>query len=154
MTWRYAALAFLTLALVTLSHTTVRTSRLFSTPRSAVYPTSASDPESTLACGKKILLSCADLSSLELIPGVSGATARNLLEKRALILSVAKTESPIIALQYARGVGKKNSINLATFISLEPDRKCTPEYRPFEPRQRPPLPRPIHDRGPEEANHL
>jgi ERCC4-type nuclease len=151
MTWRYAALAFLTLALVTLTHTTVRTSRLFSTPRSAVSSSSTSDPESALACGKKISLSCADLSSLELIPGVSGATARNLLDTRTLILSVAKTGSPILALEHARGVGKKTAIKLAQFISLDPDRTCAPEYRPFEPHQRPLPPRPLHDRTTGEA---
>lgn len=137
MTWRYAALAFLTLALLFLSQAAVRCLRLFSPPRSTITFRTASDPESTLALGKKIPLSCLDLSSLELIPGVSGAVARNLLDKRPSILSISKTESPILALQYAHGVGEKTSIRLAQFLSLEPDTTCAPEYLPFEPHRHP-----------------
>jgi len=138
MTWRYSALAFVTLALLVLCRSLARPlhaglGRPYKNPITAL-----NDPESRLALGKTIPLGCADLSSLVIIPGVSDKLAQALLEKRHTILATAKTAPLRVALQHARGVGDKISTLLTRYISLDLDYSCAPEYLPFEPHQRPP----------------
>lgn len=81
--------------------------------------TSTQDPESLLASGQKLAFQCADMWTLELIPGISDTLATELLKERSSILRAARHEAPEVALQRARGVGSAKGRELSRFISLE-----------------------------------
>jgi hypothetical protein len=79
------------------------------------------DAESTLATGGKILLSCADLYEIELIPGVSDTLGLEILAKRAAIIQRAADLPPAErhrALELVHGIGPKISRKLAPYLDL------------------------------------
>jgi len=99
-----------------------------------VNPT-PTDAESELATGDRIPLGCADISSLELIPGISDTIAISLIEKREEIQHSFEKTSLESSLQIARGIGPKNASKIARYLDVE--RPCTQadSYRLFSPER-------------------
>jgi hypothetical protein len=88
-------------------------------PAEWLSPKIDADAETLLAFGAQIPLACADMSDLELIPGVSDNLAKELLDKRDKIIAHARDSSPHEALQLARGVGERKAEVLSALLSLE-----------------------------------
>ena len=93
------------------------------------------DAESELAAGGRIPLGCADISSLELIPGISDTIAISLLEKREAIQLAFRKTSIESSLQIARGIGPKNASKIARY--LDGERQCVQgeSYHFFSPER-------------------
>jgi Holliday junction resolvasome RuvABC DNA-binding subunit len=68
--------------------------------------------------GEKLPLECADISSLELIKGISDTLAFELLSKRYEIMRAAFQETRVKALQRAHGIGEKTAEKLLTYLDL------------------------------------
>jgi len=145
MTWRYAALALLLVSFVATRH--ILAAALSPMYRHIATSLTApiNDPESILAIGDMIPLQCADVASLELISGVSDSLALELINKRAAILSAARTLTTDEALQLAHGVGENTAKRLATLISLPPDSPCLDSPYLFQRGETGPMPRTIHE---------
>lgn len=92
-----------------------------------------SDPESLLAAGERIALGCADLSALELIPGVSDSLAEALLAKRTAIALAHQTSPITTSLELARGVGPRNAASLARYLGTGDTCEGYETYKPFAP---------------------
>lgn len=88
-------------------------------PAGWLQPRIDADAETLLAFGAQIPLACADMSDLELIPGVSDKLAQELLDKRERIIAHARDHSPHVALQIAHGVGVRKAEVLSSLLSLE-----------------------------------
>ncbi len=89
---------------------------LFFNRRDEAVLTKPNDAESLLASGHPLPLLCADISSLELIPGISDNTAVQLLEKRDAIIRAERHGSIEESLQLARGIGTKTATKLARYL--------------------------------------
>ena len=77
------------------------------------------DPESLLAAGQRLPLSCVDVYALELISGISDGVANGLLIARSRITTAVQSGlSERTALQFAKGVGPQNSEKLLRFIRV------------------------------------
>ena len=68
--------------------------------------------------GEKLPLACADISSLELIKGISDTLAFELLAKRYDIMRAAFDGNDYEAIQKARGVGVKTGEYLLRYLDL------------------------------------
>jgi len=90
----------------------------------------AADAETRLAIGSKLPLACADMSSLELLKGVSDRLASELIRNRTSILEKSKTSSPSEALRLAHGIGSQTSLRLSRYLELGGE--CEDKY-PYEP---------------------
>jgi DNA uptake protein ComE-like DNA-binding protein len=95
-------------------------SSLFNQRDETILP-KPTDPESLLASGHPLPLSCADLSSLELLPGISDKTGTELLEKRDSIIRAERFTSLEESFQLARGVGSKTAARLVRYLSANGD---------------------------------
>lgn len=84
--------------------------------------------------GEKLPLECADISSLELIKGISDTLAFELLEKRYEIMRAAFTESPVDAIQRAHGVGEKTAEKILPYLDLTAPCSVTERYEVWEHR--------------------
>jgi hypothetical protein len=116
---------------------TIRTACLVLTtpsriPEEWLRPRIEADAETLLAFGAQIPLACADISDLELIPGVSDNLAKELLDMRTRIIAHARNHSPYEALQLARGVGAHKAELLSSRLSLEDACYQGESYIPFE----------------------
>ncbi len=100
-------------------------------PAEWLSPRIADDAETLLAFGAPIPLACADMSDLELIPGVSDSVATELLEKRDRIIAHARENSAYAALQLARGIGVRKAELLSPLLSLEDACHQGDTYEPF-----------------------
>lgn len=101
-------------------------------PNSWLIPPSHEDPESRLAMGEKLPLACADISTLELIKGISDTLAFELLEKRYEIMRAARDGSHLEAIQRAHGVGKKTGEKLLKYLDLTTRCSITDRYEVWE----------------------
>jgi hypothetical protein len=100
-------------------------------PATWLVPKIDADAETLLAFGARIPLACADMSDLELIPGVSDKLAIELLQKREQIIAHARDSSPHEALQLAHGVGQHKAEVLASLLSLEDSCHQGEVYKPL-----------------------
>lgn len=100
-------------------------------PAEWLQPRIDADAETLLAFGAQIPLACADMSDLELIPGVSDNLARELLDKRDRIIAHARAHSTHDALQLARGVGAHKAEVLSSLLSLQDACHQGEIYAPF-----------------------
>ncbi len=87
-------------------------------PEAWLSPPINSNAETLLAFGAQIPLACADISDLELIPGVSDKLALELLKNRDRIISHAENTSVHEALELAHGIADRTAQKLSSFISL------------------------------------
>ena len=94
------------------------------------------DAESLLASGQPLPLTCADRSSLELIPSISDKTASELLERRRDILRASRERSLEESLQLARGIGEKTAPRLARYLTLTGPCEGADHYVPLSPNPR------------------
>jgi hypothetical protein len=120
MNWRFSGLVLLALTVsrapATLRHL-AEGAGLGAAPYSSV--TTHSDVESVFAVGGRVPLSCIDVSTLELIRGVSDKLAFSIIDARAQIFEAAsRGVSDERALQRARGVGEAIAATLRGYITL------------------------------------
>ena len=137
MSWRYIGLTWI-LAVLTLGHILAGT---FDTPKlPANADLSASDPESILATGGKLPLTCSDHFALELISGVSTTLTYELLKNRFTLRALATRVGEHTAFLSVKGVGDKKRDVLLRYISLLG--RCRPkeEYDVFIPAPHPRYP--------------
>ena len=137
MSWRYIGLTWI-LALFTLGHIHTAT---FDTPEATTSPElSTSDPESILATGGKLPLTCSDHFALELISGVSTTLTYELLKNRFTLRALATRVGEHTAFLSVKGVGDKKRDVLLRYISLLG--RCRPkeEYDVFIPAPHPRYP--------------
>ena len=131
MTWRYAGLSLLfTVALCT-RFLTEWVLRQTSITRQTSTISSGLDPESLLATGQTLSLACADLWSLQLLTGVSDNLAHEIFTQRDRIMAAASARPLSEALQLARGVGKKNAVELSQYLDTKPSCQATRPFKPF-----------------------
>jgi hypothetical protein len=115
MTWRYIGLTWI-LAILSLGHIHAGT---FDTPETTTSPElPASDPESILATGGKLPLTCSDHFALELISGVSTTLTSELLKNRLKLRALATRVGERAAFLSVKGVGDKKRDILLRYISL------------------------------------
>jgi hypothetical protein len=91
------------------------------------------DPETVLAMGFPLPLSCADEFSLQLVPGISDKLARSILDARERIQAArGNGEATTKALEHAHGVGPAKARSLATILLLDgPCPSSEPRYESF-----------------------
>ena len=77
--------------------------------------------------GERLPLACADISSLELIKGISDTLAFELLAKRYDIMRAAVDTDDRNAIQKAHGVGAKTAEHLVRYLDLTT--RCTVSTR-------------------------
>jgi hypothetical protein len=100
-------------------------------------PPADAGAETLLAMGEKVPFTCADMSDLLLIPGISDKSATALLERREQIVASAGeggTENGR-PFSLAYGIGEKRAKALTRFLSFEPGTiagGCR-EHMPFPP---------------------
>lgn len=82
--------------------------------------------------GEKLPLECADISSLELIKGVSDTLAFEILEKRYDIMRAALKGSHLEAIQRAHGIGAKTGERLLTYLDLTARCSVTENYEVWD----------------------
>jgi hypothetical protein len=92
------------------------------------------DAESLLASGQPLPLDCADIPSLELIPGMSDRTAGELLHQRESIRRATRHKGFESSLQLARGIGEKTAPRVARYLSLDGICETEEPYSPLFPR--------------------
>jgi hypothetical protein len=89
------------------------------------------DAESLLASGQGLPLMCADISTLELIPGVSDKLAVEILQRRESIRNATRDRPFEDSLQLARGIGEKNASRVTRYLSLEGTCESAERYSLF-----------------------
>jgi hypothetical protein len=129
MTQRAFALTIL-LIIAVVSRALPWSGSLFSERRDEIVQAQPADAESMLASGQPIPLLCADMSSLELIPGISDKTALELLEKRNSIILAEES------LQLARGIGGKTAARLVRYLAVNGVCDTVEGYHPNTPTPR------------------
>jgi hypothetical protein len=133
MSWRFAGISLI-LAIPTIAAIIpgrLRTQEPI--PPEWLQEPPATDPESRLAMGTKLPLACADISSLELLKGVSDKLATELINSRSSILEKARTSSPFEALQLAHGIGSRTSLSLLRYLEVGEKCKGSDPYEPWPP---------------------
>jgi hypothetical protein len=128
MSWRYAGLTAILLLTLVASHVPRVLKKRETIPPAWLIPPSSDDPESALAMGEKLALACADLSSIELIKGISDTLAFELLDKRHDIIRAALKGSQLDAIQRAHGIGAKTAEKLLPYIDLTAPCSVTERY--------------------------
>ena len=132
MSWRYSGLTLIIILALGLAHCGRVVAGTEKVPPSWLTPPSHNDPESRLAMGEKLPLRCADISSLELIKGISDTLAFELLERRYEIMRAALQGSHVEAIQKAQGVGDKTAEKLLPYIDLTAPCSVTERYEVWE----------------------
>jgi hypothetical protein len=135
MTQRAFALTIL-LIIAVVSRALPWSGSLFSERRDEIVQAQPADAESMLASGQPIPLLCADMSSLELIPGISDKTALELLEKRNSIILAESHRSLEESLQLARGIGGKTAARLVRYLAVNGVCDTVEGYHPNTPTPR------------------
>jgi hypothetical protein len=93
-------------------------------PRSRIAALSSLNGESLLALGEKLPLSVVTEYELQLIPSVSEVTARKILERKEMLLKLARTlqndknsrEKP---LEQIHGIGPKKAARIGEYLLIE-----------------------------------
>lgn len=86
-------------------------------PAAWLFPPHGSDAETLLAFGAQIPLACADVSQLELLPGVSERLGLEILSARDEILKFAADIGPEAAFTRVHGVGPAKAAGLARDVA-------------------------------------
>ncbi len=122
MTWRYSGLVlcllFTSLLPGTIACIAPATKEL-EQPLANQHP-SYEDAETIFACGQRLPLHCAEVSSLEMISGISDTVAFQLIDaKEHILASYTRGDSELASLQRVRGVGPATGKLLSKHIRLE-----------------------------------
>lgn len=134
VSWRYSGLTLIIFLALLVAHSVRVFKRPEIVPPSWLTLPSHDDPESRLAMGEKLPLECADVSSLELIKGISDTLAFEILDKRYDIMRSAFTGSHLEAIQRAHGIGEKTAKKLLMYIDLTTPCSVSQRYEVWEPR--------------------
>jgi hypothetical protein len=130
VSWRYSGLVLLLLlvSLVpqTMQYVLPERLRINSNLRPlALLPT---DAESIFARGDRLPLTCTDVSTLEMIRGISDGLAFQLVAARERVVNAyLQGEEDVIALQRVHGIGPATAERLLGFIRL--DGYCAEPHR-------------------------
>ena len=89
--------------------------------------------ESHFARGLPFPLSCATVTDLELLRGITDRLAHNMIQNRAQVASTAKIHGATSALTAIRGIGHATAQNLQQYLSV--DAACPRDIHPIHPRQ-------------------
>lgn len=120
MAWRCCGLSFLIICWVFVTHALRSLSETHNRNLDSDSILTPTDPESQFAMGHHIPLACADLSTLELIPGVSDTLASSIMLMRPEILDhAARGASPRTSWELAHGVGPASAGRLDIFFTLQ-----------------------------------
>jgi hypothetical protein len=87
-------------------------------PATWLFPPRDSDAETLLAFGAQIPLACADVSQLELLPGVSESVAAEILGAYEEIRTVAAESGPEAAFTRVYGIGPAKAAGLARDVAV------------------------------------
>jgi hypothetical protein len=119
MAWRCCGLSLLIICWVFITHALRSLSETHNRNLDSDSILTPTDPESQFAMGHHIPLACADLPTLELIPGVSDTLASSIMIMRPEILyHAAQGESFLTSWELAHGVGPASARRLDNFFNL------------------------------------
>jgi hypothetical protein len=132
MKWRYSGLVLVLIALAVLPRSAASLAELMGFVDEPSPLTYQSDIESILATGQRVPLECFDISTLELLRGVSDTLALKILESREEVRKAFnRGASEEDALQRIRGVGPATARTLARYIRLDGECLNQPTFQLF-----------------------